>query len=77
VVTDAVSIAAKADAVLWVSQAGEVARPHLARANHIIERNGMPVIGFVVNRLRRNLERYDYGYEYGYGNYEEEESHGS
>jgi len=77
VVTDAVSIAAKADAVLWVSQAGEVARPHLARANHIIERNGMPVIGFVVNRLRRNLERYDYGYEYGYGDYEEEESHGS
>jgi capsular exopolysaccharide synthesis family protein len=79
VVTDAVSISAKADAVLWVSQAGEVTRPQLARADHTIQRNGMPVIGFVVNRLRRNLERYDYGYEYGaYGKYaEEEESHDS
>jgi hypothetical protein len=35
------------------------------------------VIGFVVNRMSRQLSRYDYGYEYGnYGTYYgEEESH--
>jgi capsular exopolysaccharide synthesis family protein len=75
VVTDAVSISAKVDAVLWVSQAGVVTRPNLVRATHSIERNGIPVIGFVVNRLRRHFGRYDYGYEYeSYGQYEEEKS---
>ena len=78
VVTDAVSISAKVDAVLWVSQAAVVTRPYLSRASHIIIRNGIPVIGFVVNRLKRNLGRYDYGYEYEtYGTYEEEESDGA
>jgi Mrp family chromosome partitioning ATPase len=76
-VTDAVSMSSKADAVLWVAQAGVVTRPFLSRATHIIERNGMPVIGFVVNRMTRQLSRYDYGYEYGsYGvYYGEEKSH--
>ena len=75
VVIDAVSISAKVDAVLWVSQAGVVTRPNLVRATHSIERNGIPVIGFVVNRLRRHFGRYDYGYEYeSYGQYEEEKS---
>jgi polysaccharide biosynthesis transport protein len=74
-VTDAVSISSKADAVLWVAQAGIVTRPFLSRATHIIERNGMPVIGFVVNRMSRQLSRYDYGYEYGnYGTYYGEEN---
>lgn len=74
-VTDAVSISTKTDSVLWVAQAGAVTRPYLRRATHIIERNGMPVTGFVVNRMSRNLGGYDYGYEYGaYGTYEEENS---
>lgn len=72
-VTDAVSISSKADAVIWVSQAGVVTRPLLARATHIIERNQMPVIGFVVNRLTRILGGYEYGYEYEvYNTYGEE-----
>jgi capsular exopolysaccharide synthesis family protein len=75
VVTDAVSVSAKVDAVLWVSQAGVVTRPYLARATHLIERNRIPVIGFVLNRLKRHLGQYDYGYDYGaYGTYEEERS---
>jgi polysaccharide biosynthesis transport protein len=73
-VTDAVSISSKVDAVLWVAQAGVVTRPFLGRATHIIERNGMPVIGFVVNRISRDLGKYDYGYEYGNLYYGEENS---
>jgi Mrp family chromosome partitioning ATPase len=64
-VTDAVSISSKSDATIWVSQAGVVTRPQIARAAGLIERNGMPVIGFVVNRMSRKIA--GYGYEYGYG----------
>jgi capsular exopolysaccharide synthesis family protein len=72
-VTDAVTISSKADAVVWVAQAGVVTRPHLARATRLIERHGMPVIGFVVNRLRS----WDagYGYEYSGSYYGEENPH--
>ena len=75
-VTDAVSISSKVDAVLWVAQAGAVTRPYLNRATHLIERNRMPVIGFVVNRMSRSVGGYDYGYEYdAYGSqYGEEKS---
>ena len=65
-VTDAVSISSKVDAVLWVAQAGAIARPQLARATHLIERNRMPVIGFVMNRMSRSATRYGYGYGYEY-----------
>jgi polysaccharide biosynthesis transport protein len=69
-VTDAVAISTKSDAVLWVAQAGVVTRPFLGRAMHTIERNGMPVIGFVMNRMTKTLGGYEYGYEYGnYGPY--------
>jgi polysaccharide biosynthesis transport protein len=64
VVTDAVSIASKSDATIWVATAGIVTRPQLAHAAQIIERNRMPVIGFVFNRMDRTLD--PYGYAYGY-----------
>ncbi len=64
VVTDAVTISTKADAVLWVAQAGVITRPQLARATHLIERNQIPVIGFVVNRMSKAGAGYGYGYEY-------------
>lgn len=63
-VTDAVLISSKADAVLWVTQAGVITRPYLARAAHVIERNRIPVIGFVMNRMSKHLAGYGYGYEY-------------
>jgi polysaccharide biosynthesis transport protein len=65
-VTDAVAISAKADGVIWVAQAGVVTRPQLDRAAELIDRNRMPVIGFVVNRM--DSKSADYGYEY-YGRY--------
>jgi succinoglycan biosynthesis transport protein ExoP len=65
-VTDAVAISAKTDAVIWVAQAGVVTRPQLDRAAELIDRNRMPVIGFVVNRM--DSRSADYGYEY-YGRY--------
>jgi capsular exopolysaccharide synthesis family protein len=80
-VTDAVSISLKSDATVWVTRAGVVTRPQLARAADLIERNGMPVIGFIVNRMTRKVAGYGYGYGYGYeydnyGSYgEEKESH--
>ena len=75
-VTDAVLISSKADAVLWVTQAGVITRPYLARAAHVIERNRMPVIGFVMNRMSKRVAGYGYGYEYEmYGSqYVEEKS---
>jgi capsular exopolysaccharide synthesis family protein len=76
-VTDAVSISTKADAVIWVAQAGVITRPYLARAAHVIDRNGMRVIGFVVNRISPKISGYGYGYEYEvYGSeYGEENRH--
>ena len=68
VVTDAVSISSKVDAVLWVARAGVITRPMLARASELIERNRMPVIGFVVNSIDTRSD--GYGYEY-YGSYYE------
>ena len=64
VVTDAVTMSPKADAVLWVARAGVITRPQLARATHLIERNRIPVIGFVMNRMSRTAAGYGYGYEY-------------
>jgi capsular exopolysaccharide synthesis family protein len=68
-VTDAVSIAGKSDATVWVAQAGVVTRPQLARAADLIRRNGIPVIGFIVNRMNRKVAGYAYGYGYEYDNY--------
>ena len=67
-VTDAVSISLKADAVVWVARAGAVTRPQLARACRIIERDKMPVIGFVFNRTGCRDEGYSYeSYDSYYG----------
>jgi Mrp family chromosome partitioning ATPase len=59
----------KSDVTVWVAQAGIVSRPQLARAADLIERNGMPVIGFIVNRMTRKVAGYGYGYGYEYDNY--------
>lgn len=64
VVTDAVTISTKVDAVLWVAQAGVITRPQLSRATHLIERDRLPVIGFVMNRMSKASAGYGYGYEY-------------
>lgn len=64
--TDAVSIASKTDAVIWVARTGVITRPYLARATQLIQRNGMPVIGFVMNRMDKSVDPYGYGYGYGY-----------
>jgi Mrp family chromosome partitioning ATPase len=64
--TDAVSIATKTDAAVWVARAGVITRPYLARAAQMIDRNSMPVIGFVMNRMDKSVDPYGYGYGYGY-----------
>jgi len=72
-VTDAVSISTKSDATVWVAQAGVVTRQQLVRATNLIERNGMPVIGFIVNRMSKKLAGYGSGYEpMSYGSYYKE-----
>jgi capsular exopolysaccharide synthesis family protein len=53
-VADPVSMASLTDAVVWVSRAGVVTRPYLSRANGLIDRNRMPVIGFVINGVTDN-----------------------
>lgn len=67
--TDAVSIAAKTDAVVWACRAGTITRPLLARASQLIVRNAMPIIGFVVNRMDVSGDPYGYGYGYDYKHY--------
>lgn len=74
-VTDAVEISLKTDAVIWVAQAGIVTRPQLARAKRLVERDRMPVIGFVMNRIRRKDAVY--GYEYSSSYYDEDNSNGA
>ena len=64
--TDAVAMASKTDAVVWVAQAGVVTRPQLARASQMIKRNAVPIIGFVLNKVDWNADPYGYGYGYGY-----------
>jgi len=76
-VTDAVSISLKSDAVVWVSQVDHVTRPYLARAARMIERDGMPVVGIVANRIRKGVAGYGYGYEYAFtGTYYGEDQSG-
>lgn len=65
-VTDPVSMSAKSDAVLWVCRDGIVTKPGLLRASHLIERNRIPVIGFIFNCMAKG-GGYSYGYGYGYG----------
>ena len=72
-VTDPVLISAKVDATVWVVRAGLVTRPQLVRARHLIELNGMPVIGLVINRM--SSDGAGYGYEYYGAYYGEEKSH--
>jgi capsular exopolysaccharide synthesis family protein len=63
-VADPVSIASMADAVVWVSRVNVVTRPYLTRAANLIDRNGMPVIGFVVNGMSSQAAGYGYGSYY-------------
>lgn len=66
---DAVSIAAKTDATVWVCRAGIVTRPQLMRVAQIIQRNAMPMAGFVLNGVDQRLDPYGYGYGYEYSPY--------
>jgi polysaccharide biosynthesis transport protein len=64
-VADPVSVASLVDAVVWISRAGVVTRPYLSRATGMINRNQMPVIGFVLNGMTSEEAGYGYGSYYG------------
>jgi len=64
-VADPISVASLVDAVVWISRAGVVTRPYLGRANGMIHRNQMPVIGFVLNGITSEDAGYGYGSYYG------------
>jgi polysaccharide biosynthesis transport protein len=63
-VADPISISSLVDAVVWISRAGVVTRPYLGRANGMIDRNQMPVIGFVINGVSTSEAGYGYGSYY-------------
>lgn len=65
--TDAVAIAPKVDAVIWIARAGLVTRQFISRAAQLITRHRMPGIGFVLNGI--SLKGDPYGYSYGYEHY--------
>jgi succinoglycan biosynthesis transport protein ExoP len=64
---DAVAIAPKVDAVIWVARAGFSTKQFLSRAAQVVLRNHMPGIGIVLNGI--NLKDEAYGYTYGYSQY--------
>ena len=64
ILTDAITIASKADAVVWIVRAGAATRPHLVRAAQQISRSRMPFIGFVLNGLDSRIDPYGYSYSY-------------
>jgi Mrp family chromosome partitioning ATPase len=65
IVSDAVSLIALVDGVLVVSRPRKVTRPAAVRLHNQLERVHAPVIGLVVNALRKT-EGYGYGYEHYY-----------
>lgn len=64
ILTDAIAIASKVDAVVWIVRAGTTTRPHLVRAAQQVRRNRMAFIGFVLNALDNRIDPYGYGYSY-------------
>lgn len=75
--TDAITMAAKVDAVIWIVRAGTATRPHLVRAAQQIQRNRMAFIGYVLNALDTRIDPYGYGYSYyGYNPKRYEEYYG-
>lgn len=71
ILSDAVSIAATADSVVWVVRAGSASRPYLKRAAQLIRRGRLAFIGFVLNGVDSKADPYGYGYGYGYTQYDE------
>lgn len=69
ILTDAISIASKVDALVWVVRAGAATRPHLVRAAQQIHRSRLPFIGYVLNGLDARIDPYGYGYSYSYYGY--------
>jgi len=64
ILTDAIAIALKVDAVIWIVRAGTATRPHLVRAAQQIHRSRLPFIGYVLNGLDSRIDPYGYGYSY-------------
>jgi len=64
VLTDAIAIASKVDAMIWIVRAGTATRPHLVRAAQQIHRSRLPLIGYVLNGLDSRIDPYGYGYSY-------------
>ena len=68
ILTDAITIALKVEAVVWIVRAGAATRPHLVRAAQQIRRSRLPFIGYVLNGLDTRID--PYGYSYGYYGYD-------
>jgi len=64
ILTDAITIASKVDAMIWVVRAGAATRPHLVRAAQQIHRSRLPFIGYVLNGLDSRIDPYGYSYSY-------------
>jgi polysaccharide biosynthesis transport protein len=67
IVTDAVLVAQKTDAVLLVSRIAVTPRSSLRRASELLQFGEGHVTGIVANDVALSDESYNYGYGYGYG----------
>jgi polysaccharide biosynthesis transport protein len=67
-VSDAVALSRHADAVVVVAQAERTSRPSIVDTLASLEQVSAPVVGLVLNRVRRDGGEYGYrGYRYSYG----------
>jgi Mrp family chromosome partitioning ATPase len=62
VVSDALELSAKADAVLLVVRATKTTKPALARSCDLLSKIGAPVFGVVVNGIERSRGANPYWY---------------
>ena len=63
-VTDAAILAAQADGIVLVVDAGRTRRNQLKRAVEVLDRTGTPILGVVINRLTARAGGYYYYYYY-------------
>jgi polysaccharide biosynthesis transport protein len=67
VVSDAIPLLRQVDGVIVVGRLGRSTRDSVVRLSEQLRNLEAPVLGVVVNSIRREHDAYGYGYGYGYG----------
>jgi len=66
-VSDALVLAKKVDATVLIANGSRTSLPELKMAAELLSQVDAPLVGTVLNEVRRSTSGYGYGYGYGYG----------